>query len=67
MSIVVFHPIKLYDKKKWNFVHLLLKIDLKIWVYSINNPCKKSSLADFDPCWRDTEAAEASDSPHNGT
>ena len=30
----------------------------------MNNPCKKSHLADFDPCWRATEAAEASDSPH---
>ena len=33
----------------------------------MKKPCKKSSLADFDPCWSGPEAAEASNSPHNGT
>ena len=35
-------------KTKWN-----------ICVKSENNPCNRSCLADFEPCWRGAEAMEA--------
>ena len=54
-------------EKNWTLFIYFLKIKRKISIKRKTNPCKKSDLADFDPCWRGTEAAEASDSPHNGT